>query len=204
MNMGQMNKVQGIKAPAIKAPANNGQARLIQDVLNAMAEADPEDSQRLADERLRALIFGRQPLTAQERRLLACSPATRDRLAWLRHLERGRALAVWQAQTLGPEPLQLMAAADEHPSLAPVRLAGEHYSIQLIPADLDGRAWRISVQVDPALIVATPGGFQLADSEGLVWLAGYPDAYGEMVGFWQREESLWERVHRVRLELVPQ
>lgn len=183
---------------------NKGHERLIQDVLNAIAVAHPEDTQRLADERLRALIFGRQPLTASERRLLAVSAATRDRLAWLRHLERARALAAWQAQTLGPEPLKLMAAADAHPNPAPVRLTGEHYSVQLIPADLEGRAWRISVQVDPALIVATPGGFRLADSEGLVWLAGHPDAYGELLGFWQREESLWERVHRVRLELVPQ
>lgn len=60
------------------------------------------------------------------------------------------------------------------------------------------------MQIAPPLIVATPGGFQLVDSEGLVWLAGHPDAYGELLGFWQRDESLWQRVHRVRLELVPQ
>ncbi len=187
-----------------KGPTNRGQARLIQDVLNAMAAADPEDRPRLADLRLRALIHGRQPLTTEERRLLARSAATRDRLAWLRHLERARALAAWQAQAMVPEPLQLLAAADEQSRPAPVRLAGEHYSVQLIPTDLDGRAWRISVAIAPALILATPGGFELVDSEGLTWLAGHPDAYGELVGFWQREEPLWERVHRVRLQLVPQ
>ncbi|WP_295451392.1 hypothetical protein [uncultured Thiodictyon sp.] len=183
---------------------NQGQARLTQDVLNAIAATDPEDTQRLADERLRAVIDGRQPLTPPERRLLARSAATRDRLAWLRHLTRAQALAAWQAQALGPQPLQLLAAADETPAVAPVQLVGEHYSVALIPVDLEGLTWRIAVQIAPPLIAATPGGFQLLDSEGLVWLAGHPDAAGELVGFWQREEPLWQRVHRVRLELVPQ
>ncbi|WP_295389544.1 hypothetical protein [uncultured Thiodictyon sp.] len=182
----------------------NGLARLTKDVLDAIAATDPQDTQRLADERLQALIDGREPLTLPERRLLARSAVTRDRLGWLRHLARARSLAAWQAQALGPQPLQLLAAADETPSVAPVRLVGEHYSVALIPADLQGRAWRIAVQIASPLIAATPGGFQLVDSEGLVWLAGYPDAAGELVGFWQREEPLWERVHRVSLELVPQ
>jgi len=178
--------------------------RLIQDVLDAIAVADPDETPRLDDECLGAVLRGRAPLTPPQRRLLARSAVTRDRLAWLRHRERARSLAAWQAQGLGPQPLQLLAAADETPAVGPLHLVGEHYSVALIPADLDGRAWRITVAVAPALIITTPGGFQLVDSEGLVWLAGHPDAYGELVGFWQRDEPLWQRVHRVRLELVPQ
>jgi len=182
---------------------NQRQGRLTQDVLHAIAAADPDDPARLTDDRLLDAVRGR-PLTEQERRLLARSAATRDRLGWLRHRERARSLAAWQAQAFGPQPLQLLAAADETPAVSPVRLVGEYYSVTLIPTDLEGRAWRITVQIAPPLIVATPGGFQLVDSEGLVWLAGHPDAYGELLGFWQRDESLWQRVHRVRLELVPQ
>jgi len=183
---------------------NTRPTRLTQDVLRAIAAADPQDTQGLSDERLRGFIHGRAPLTPPERRLLARSGVTRDRLAWLRHLERARALAAWEAQALVAAPLQLLAAADETPAVGPVRLVGAQYSVALIPADLEGRAWRIAVQVSPPLVAATPGGFQLVDSEGLVWLAGYPDAEGELVGFWQRDEPLWPRVHRVRVELVPQ
>jgi hypothetical protein len=182
---------------------SNRQGRLTRDVLDAIAAADLDDTQGLPDERLRALIFGRQPLTPPERRLLARSAVTRDRLAWLRHLERARSLAAWQEQALVPRPLQLLAAADEAPVVAPVHLRGDHYGVDLTPVDLDGHVWHIALRISPELIAATPGGFQLSDSEGLVWLAGHPDAGGELTGYWNRDESLWQRLQRVRLELSP-
>lgn len=181
-----------------------GHGRLIQDVLNAIAETDTDDDvQRLPDERLLTVLAGRWPLTPQERRLLARSAATRERLVWLRNLQRARALAAWQAPALRPQPLQLLAAADETPAVGPLRLVGEHFSIALTPVDRAGRAWHIAVQIAPALIEVTPGGFQLLDSEGLIWLTGHPDVGGELTGYWQRDDPLWERVHRVRLELAP-
>lgn len=182
---------------------NKGHSRLIQAVLDAIAMEDHDDEPMLTDERLRAVIFGRQPLTLEERRLLARSAATRDRFAWLRHLERAHALAAWQTRAIEPRPLQLLAAADKTPVVGPLRLVGEGYSIALTPVDVDGQEWHIALQVTPALLAATPSGFQLVDSDGLVWLSGHPDVDGMISGFWNHDEPLWERVHRVRLQILP-
>ncbi len=182
---------------------STGHGRLIQAILETIAMEDHDDEPGLTDERLRAAIFGLEPLTSEERRLLARSAATRDRLAWLRHLEHARALAAWQTQAIEPRPLQLLAAADRTPAVGPLHLAGEGYSIALTPVDLDGREWHIALQIMPALVAATPSGFQLVDSEGWVWLSGHPDVDGMISGFWDHDEPLWERVHRVRLQILP-
>lgn len=182
---------------------NPKHGRLIRGILDAIAAQDIDDSPRLTDERLHAAIFGQQPLNQHERRLLALSAATRDRLAWLRHLERARALSSWQQRGIDPKPLQLLAAADTTPAIGPLRLTGEGYSVALTPVDLEGREWHIAVQIAAALIAATPGGFQLVDSEGLIWLTGHPDAGGIVSGYWNKEEQLWSRVHRVQLALLP-
>lgn len=182
---------------------NTEPSRLIQAVLDAIAMDDDDDKPMLSEARLRAVIFGREPLTLAERRLLARSAATRDRLAWLRQVERASALATWQEQAVEPRPIQLLAAANKSPTVGPLRLAGEGYSIALTPVDLEGQKWHIGLQVIPDLVAATPSGFQLIDSEGLVWLSGHPDVDGVISGFWNHDEPLWERVHRVRLQILP-
>lgn len=182
---------------------NRGHDRLMQAVLDAIAIEDHDDESMLTDERLRAVIFGRESLTSAERRLLACSAATRDRFAWLRHRERARALAAWQAQKIEPHPLQLLAAADNSPVVGPLQIAGEGYSIALTPVDLEGQEWHIALQVMPALLAATPSGFQLVDSDELVWLSGHPDVDGVIAGFWTHNEPLWEKVHSSRLRILP-
>ena len=182
---------------------SNPNLRLISDILDAVAVEDVDDSPRLTDERLRAAIFAQAPLTAPERALIARSPATRDRLAWLRHQARANALARWQAEAIEPEPLRLLAAADQTPSVAPLRLTGAGHSVALTPVDLEGREWHVAVQIANALIEATPAGFQLVDSEGLIWLSGHPDADGIISGYWTGEEALWSRLQRIHLRLLP-
>lgn len=182
---------------------NRGHGRLMQAVIDAIAMEADDDQPMLTDERLRAVIFGRESLTLADRRLLARSAATRDRFAWLRHRERARALAAWRIQEIEPRPLGLLAAADSIPVVGPLRIAGEGYSIALTPVDLEGLEWHIALQVMPALLAATPCGFQLVDSDGLVWLSGHPDSDGVISGFWTHNEPLWERAHSTRLQILP-
>lgn len=187
----------------MRQTVQQGHDRLIQAVLDAIAMEDHDDAPRLTDARLRSVIFGHEPLAAEEKRLLARSAATRDRFAWLRHRERARTLAAWQTQGIEPQPLQLLAAADEAPAVAPLRLVGDDYTITLTPVDLDGQEWHMTLEIMPALRAANPTGFRLVDSDGLVWLAGHPDVDDTISGYWTYDESLWERVHRVSLQIMP-
>jgi hypothetical protein len=182
----------------------DGYRRLLRDLLLELDSARPDDAPRLSDARLLDALHARAPLDADERRALAGSAATRERLAFLAAAARAAALLAWQEQLeRPPAPLRLMAAAALEPAIAPLRIEGNQFAIDLTPTDRDGREWRISVELSAELQALTPAGFRLVDSEGEEWLRGHPDEHGELVGYWRRDESLWQRVHRVALSLEP-
>ena len=154
-----------------------------------------------SDDELLSVLRGTCQLTQRQRLALALSPADRQRLGELRHLERARALLRWREAGRGVPILALHVAADDQ--IKPLTREGTDFTVRLIPFDLDGRVWKIQVQIDPALAAETPTGFRLLDTEDIVWLQGRPSSDGELVGYWERKESLWERVHRVGLRLLP-
>lgn len=166
-------------------------------------EMPPEEAppRRFSDAALLDLVLGRAELSQRRRLALMLSPADRQRLAELRQLERARVLQRWRAARRPTPTLSLRAAADDR--VRPLDMAGEGFSLRLIPFDLEGRLWKIALRIAPELVADTPVGFRLEDSEGLVWVRGHADAAGQLVGFWERDEALLERLQRVELRLLP-
>jgi hypothetical protein len=90
-----------------------------------------------------------------------------------------------------------------HRTPKPLHFSKEMYTMDLIPIDAQGKQWRINLKVSEDLAAMAPAGLKLVDSEGMVWVEGHPDESLELVGFRQRDEDLWERIHRVKLQLIP-
>jgi len=105
------------------------------------------------------------------------------------------------------EELTLLAAADDGHQVRPIHFEKPLYSVDLIPIDAAGRVWRINIQLDRSVVQDLLGSqaraFKLVDTDGLTWLRGMPNEAGELVGFWQRDEDLLQRLERVRLSLKP-
>jgi hypothetical protein len=103
--------------------------------------------------------------------------------------------------------MRLLAAADGDRRIRPVRLEKPFCTIDLIPIDAEGRVWRINIRISPEvsddLVRHTPAGVELVDSDGEVWVSGKPNDSGVLVGFWRRDQDLWERLQRVSLAVRP-
>lgn len=180
-----------------------GLEQLLREVRKQASIDAPHTGPLLSDERLLAALHGKRPLTPAEHRLLLDSADTREQYTLLAQMERARALQAWRERGIsGTIPLRL-AAADETAKPTPLHYPKEMYTLDLIPIDAQGKEWRINLRVTEEFAKFSKSGVQLVDSEGLVWLEGHPDESGELVGFWARDESLWERIHRVELQLLP-
>lgn len=182
------------------------------------AEAMPRREPTIGDERLLEHIRGDRPLDARQRRQVVCSVDLRERMAILEHSERIRAddrvaerrasvREVWAQRGWSGKRMRLLAAADTAREVRPLPLEVNLGSVDMIPIDAEGRVWRINVQIArnkvETVLAETPGDIRLVDSEGLVWVEGRPNQKGELVGFWERDEDLLERVARVSFELEP-
>lgn len=156
---------------------------------------------RFSDEHLVSVLHGETRLTQRQRLALALSPADRQRLGELRQLERAKALLRWRETGWQVPTMDLRVAGDDQ--IQPFVVEDSGCKVHLIPFDLDGRVWKIQVDIDLELVAETPTGFRLLDTEGLVWVQGHPNAQGELIGYWERKESPWQRRHRVQLRLLP-
>ena len=183
--------------------------RLFLDAVRAAAaeDQDPEAPVTLSDERLSQALRGERPLNDDERRQVLVSAQLQERVAVLSGIMRIEARDFAADLDWPDEELTLLAAADDGHQVRPIHFEKPLYSVDLIPIDAAGRVWRINIQLDRAVVQDLLGSqaraFKLVDTDGLTWLRGMPNEAGELVGFWQRDEDLLQRLERVRLSLKP-
>lgn len=164
-------------------------------------ELEPELEPAIADERLLAVLQGQGQLTGEERCIMLQSPLTRERFLRLYQREQVKVQQQWRQEGIQPDIIEALAAADQP---RPQQIERTQYRLNLIPIDPAGEEWKILLTIKPEFRQASPLGFRLVDSGQRTWVAGFPDKDGEIVGYWSYEDSLWERFHQYRLELVPQ
>lgn len=212
-------------------PSPRGIRQLFLDATRAAAAEDEVDNRARAplldDERLLQALRGEKALTAAEQRLLILSLETRERFVILQRVEQIRAedadddegaddaaealrsvsQAYWDACGWNDGPITLLAAADDKPRVEPIRVKKKLYSVDLIPIDIDGREWRINIQIARQELEAfrenTSERVQLVDDEGKVWAEGTPNQQGELVAFLEDDEGLMQRLLRCPPTLKP-
>lgn len=173
---------------------------------NALLEAETLEEiaapPRLSEARVLAAIRGEKPFNDIEQLALRFSLLDRQQYTQLLQLERAKTAQMWDAENLVPQSVSLRAAADGQ--VRPITLPPtDTWSARLIPIGLEGKSWKIVVTIDPHLIAMTPTGFQLLDSEDVIWVEGWPDEQGQLSGFWKGADALWQRAERVTVSLMP-
>lgn len=186
-----------------------GMRRLFLDAMAAAGaeDASPRNEPTIDDERLLLAIRHERPLNDVEKRQLLLSVDLQERIAILKRAERIKAEDYWTEQGWLDYPIGLAAAADADRDIAPIHIEIPLSTIDLIPIDVDGKVWKINIRIATSiatnLLAHTPLGIQLVDSEGLVWVKGIPDSQGVLVGFWERDEHLLDRLAQTSLRLLP-
>ncbi len=172
--------------------------KLLHDLLAEQAAEIADDAPGINDQRLRETLRGNRTFNPEERRLLLQSPATRERFAQLAQLERLAARRRQQREDYHPGTVGRLAAADGR--IHPLHEKQAEFELHLLPMDPAGERWKMTLKLFRPEFY--PTGVKLVDNGDLTWLAGFPDSQGVITGFWERDMSLWERIHDYSLELA--
>lgn len=171
------------------------------EILDELGHEPAGTAPPVAEGRLREVVRGGAPFTAGEQRALLRSAVGREWLLQVWREEHSLAWLRWQQAEALPGPVACLAAASGE--VQPLDLKGDGFALLLYPLDEAGREWRLVLRVEERLRRLTPGGFRLRDEEGRPWLAGPLDADGELRGYWEHDEPLWQAAHRCTLRLEP-
>lgn len=166
------------------------------------AQQEPAENAVMIDEvALRELLTRKRPPTEHEARLLRQSPATRRQLYWLADVIRAEQYLFWKQVGINATLVYRAASSAE---TKPVSLTDNpDFSLTLYPLDTEGKAWNLHLRLSERSAKLADTGIRLIDDEGKVWIAGYPDADGELSDDWIFEESPLERLHRHCLYVLP-
>lgn len=150
---------------------------------------------------LRELLTRKRPPTEHESRLLRQSPATRRQLYLLADVIRAEHYLAWKQSGIDAT---LVYRAASSPETKPVSLNDNpDFSLTLYPLDTEGKTWNLHLRLSERSAKLADTGIRLIDDEGAVWMAGHPDADGELSNDWSFEESPLERLHRHCLHVLP-
>lgn len=153
----------------------------------------------LDDAELRDIVTGQRTLNTQEQQALLISPALRRRLYFLADVIRAETYAAWQQEGIDPV-LHYQAAASSE--VEPVTVDNNpDFTLTLYPLDDMATNWTLHLQVSLRIRDLTPKGIRLLDDAGETWLAGQPDADGELSADWVLSGSPVERLHSHTLKL---
>jgi len=174
-------------------------AKLIADILRGQENSDGS----FTDDRIRAALAGKPPLSVDERLLLWSSPDARAHFLSVRREFRRELTERFRSEDLGYLERALAAAGGEDDA---EKFQGNGFSVMIFHDNLPGEEWSISCQLDPAYSDILPPRtvVTLRDTGDLVWASGVPDDQGRFGGVWTyRGETPVQRLKRNALWLDP-
>jgi hypothetical protein len=177
----------------------NQRTKLFGDILRNQPNRDGS----FTDERIRAALAGRPPLTSDERLLIWSSPDARAHFLAVRREVRRELSDVVRASDLGYSERRLAAAGGDGEAQ---EVQGKGFSVMIFHDDIPGEEWSISCQLETAYRAPLPPRTMvtLNDTGGLVWASGIPDDEGRFGGVWTHKgETPAERLKRHTLWLDP-
>ena len=180
----------------------------IKRLLGAVLASEPEPAshedpgRHLDDQRLREALTGKNPLDTAERHALLRSPAARRRLYFQRQLLRAEASYRWTAAAIQSDILYQAAAGGE-PRVVTVA-DNRDFTLTLFPLDTTGTRWHLHLKISNRARELLEGiAIRLVDDVGTEWLAGQPDADGEISADCPFKESPLDLLVDRRLHLEP-
>ncbi|MDS4032401.1 MAG: hypothetical protein RKO66_20405 [Candidatus Contendobacter sp.] len=140
-------------------------------------------------------------LRGNARKALLHSPQTRRQFYFMADVTRAEAYARWKQAGI-ETALRYRAAAS--PTVEPLKIeSNPHFTLILFPLDDEGKTWNLYLKLSAAFRPLASAGIRLVDDRGEVWLAGQPDADGELSSDWQLEGSPLERLLQHQLQIQP-
>jgi hypothetical protein len=180
----------------------------IQRLLSALLAGAAEPSSRedpgqpLDDQRLREALTGRSPLDTGERHALLRSPAARRRIYFQHQLLRAETLYRWAAAGIHSD-ISYQAAADAAPRVVTLS-DNPDFTLTLFPLDVAGSRWHLHLKLSARVQASLSGiAIRLLDDAGRQWLAGRPDADGEIGADYPFAESPVDLLIERRLQIEP-
>jgi len=147
------------------------------------------------------VLAGKRHWHDAERHALLRSPAARHQLYFLADVARAERYVHWKQAGID-SALRYQAAASG--SIEPVTIdSNPHFILTLFPLDERGETWHLHLKLSEQARKCTATGIHLIDDQGDVWMAGQPDADGELSNDWQRGQSPLELLRERRLRLQP-
>ncbi len=140
-------------------------------------------------------------LSEEERKALLHSPSARRQFYFMADVARAEAYVRWKQAGIETS-LYYRAAAS--PTVEPLKIeSNPYFTLVLFPLDEEGKTWNLFLKLSPAFQRLASAGIRLVDDRGEVWLAGQPDADGELSSDWRLEGSPLERLHQQQLQIQP-
>jgi hypothetical protein len=176
------------------------QYRLLSEILQQQDDDLAKMVSQISDVRLLAALRGELRLTIEEQKQLWSSPATRQRMLFLKQLEMATHLSGYPAI----KPIVSKAAASINGEVQQVDIEQAEYQLSIIPHDAQGLLWEIVLVVSENWRKKYVNGLILVEQEtGHIWLSGLFDENGELSQFWSFNESPVPRLKKYTLLLLP-
>ncbi|MEI2780097.1 MAG: hypothetical protein V9H25_02095 [Candidatus Competibacter sp.] len=149
----------------------------------------------------REALARKAALSESERKALLHSPQARRQFYFMADVARAETYARWKQAGIETSLCYRAAAS---PTVEPLKIeSNPHFTLILFPLDEQGETWNLYLKLSPPLRQLATSGIRLVDDRGEVWLAGQPDADGELSGDWQLEGSPLERLLQQQLQIQP-
>ncbi len=148
----------------------------------------------------RDIVAGKRAITEAERRILLRSPDARRRFYFLADVIRAEAYVKWRRAGMATT-LHYRAAASS--SVKPVTINNPDFTLTLFPLDNQGKEWTLHIRLSESAMELIEAGIRVVDDRGELWIAGRPDADGELSANWRLGDSPLERLYKTQLSIQP-